>query len=175
VLHLPLKRALAAVVVGGTLLTALAACKSQSSQGSQATESKPEGPAPSFVEVRPKKSEGDLAALLASHTKAAHARGLAPYASLGATWCKPCRELDEAMKDERMKRAFVGTYIVHLDVDEWGGALGKVSLGVSAIPKIVALDDTGMGTSRTIDGSAWEDNVPANMAPPLTRFFHPAE
>lgn len=165
------------VAVGVSVLTASAACKSNGASSDQKADPSPvaTGPAPSFVEVRPKKTEGELLALLGSHAKKARAQGLVPYAELGATWCKPCRELEASMTDARMQSAFKGTYIVHLDVDEWGNALPKASLGVASIPRIVALDDEGKGTSRTIDGAAWEENVAANMAPPLAKFFHPAE
>ena len=32
--------------------------------------------------------------------------------------------------------------------------------------------DDGKPTGRKIDGGAWGDNIPANMAPPLDKFFH---
>lgn len=157
--------------MGISVLTTNVACKSNAS-----SEQKVEPVVTtSFVEVHPKKADGELVSLLASHAKKARAQGLAPYAALGATWCKPCRELEASMTDTRMQSAFKGTYIVHLDIDEWGSALPKASLGVASIPKIVALDADGKGTARAIDGAAWEENVAANMAPPLSKFFHPAQ
>jgi thiol-disulfide isomerase/thioredoxin len=159
-------------VVGMALLTTVFACKSK---GDAEPKAEPTKPTVAFTEVRPKEAEGELLTLLAFHAKTARAQGLVPYAELGATWCKPCRELETSMTDPRMKDAFKGTYIVHLDVDEWGSALAKASLRVGSIPKIVALDAEGKGTSRTIDGGAWEANIPANMAPVLARFFHSTE
>ncbi len=47
-----------------------------------------------------------------------------------------------------MTAAFEGVQIIELDVDDWGKTKGP-----------------------TINGGAWGDNVPKNMAPPLTKFF----
>jgi hypothetical protein len=151
------------------VLLASVGCSKATDTASSATATVP---ANGFVEARLRTSEGALPDLLALHAKKAKELGLAPYAELGATWCKPCRELEASMSDARMKDAFKGTYIVHLDIDEWGGSLGKSGLGSSAVPVVFALDpQTGKGTSRTIDGSAWDANIPANMAPKLGAFF----
>lgn len=164
-------RLVALAAVGISVLTAPSGCKRKEDP----TITEVAGSQAKLVEVRPKKSEGELAGLLAKHAKAAHARGLAPYAVLGATWCKPCVALEKSMDDERMKAAFEGTYIVHLDIDEWGSQLDKVSLAVAQVPTVIALDAEGKGTSRSIHGGAWGNDVPANMAPALAKFFHQAE
>ena len=57
-------------------------------------------------------------------------------------------------------------------MDAWGGSLGAVGLASPSIPVFIVLDEKGRGTKRRIDGSAWDDNVPANMAPKLDAFFH---
>ncbi|MCC6525026.1 MAG: hypothetical protein IT373_20395, partial [Polyangiaceae bacterium] len=65
-------------------------------------------------------------------------------------------------------------YIVQLEVDAWGAKLDAAKLPADAIPVFYELSaDDGRPTGRKIDGGAWGDNVPANMAPPLDRFFHP--
>ncbi len=158
----------------GLLVLASVSCRKGTSSSDLAPGAAEGVPADGFVEARPRPADvgkGGLPDALASHVKKAKALGLVPYAELGATWCKPCRELEASMSDPRMKAAFKGTYIVHLDVDEWGGSLGKSGLGSSSVPIVIALDANGRGTSRTIDGGAWAENVPENMAPKLLTFF----
>jgi len=40
------------------------------------------------------------------------------------------------------------------------------------IPIFYALDKDGKPTGRKVDGGAWDDNIPENMAPVLDKFFH---
>ncbi len=132
-----------------------------------------EGASSAMREVRLTPSSTPLPDVLSAEARKAKAEGLAPFVLVGATWCGPCQELEKSMHDPRMRKAFSGTYVIHLDVDAWGGRLGKAGLGASAVPVIFALDPEGKPTGRRIDGSAWAENVPENMAPPLSAFFHP--
>ena len=75
------------------------------------------------------------------------------------------------MKDPRMVDAFAGTYLITLDADEWSGKLHPMGLDSSSIPVFFELDDKGKATGRKIDGGAWAENIPVNMAPPLKAFF----
>ncbi len=126
----------------------------------------------SFIEVRvhPNGSEA-LSAVLAREAKTAGEKKLRPFVEIGAPWCEPCRAIESSMSDERMKTAFEGTYVIHLDADEWGGKLGEAGVASAQIPVFFALDANGKPNGRRIDGGAWDANVPANMAPKLGAFF----
>jgi hypothetical protein len=50
-------------------------------------------------------------------------------------------------------------------------ALDAAKLTSSAIPVFFKLDASGKPTGEKIDGGAWGDNAPDNMAPPLAAFF----
>ena len=128
-------------------------------------------PTEAFREVRLHPSGSALVDVLAASATTAKGLGLKPFVELGATWCNPCKELEKSMSDPLMQAAFKGTYIVHLDIDEWGAKLGPAKLSSSSIPVFFALDASGKPTGRKIDGGAWDENVPANMAPKLGAFF----
>ena len=64
-----------------------------------------------------------------------------------------------------------GCGIGEIATDEWGAKLGPAKLSSSSIPVFFALDASGKPTGRKIDGGAWDENVPANMAPKLGAFF----
>ncbi len=68
-----------------------------------------------------------------------------------------------------MVDAFKGTYIIQADVDSWG--FPPKGWGFHVVPIFYALDATGSPTREVIDGGAWGDNIPENMAPPLKAFF----
>ena len=69
-----------------------------------------------------------------------------------------------------MVNAFEGIYLIRLDADEWGW--GENGFNFDAIPVFFKLDVDGHPTGEVIDGSAWGENIPENMAPPLDKFFH---
>ncbi|MBZ0120609.1 MAG: thioredoxin family protein [Sandaracinaceae bacterium] len=128
--------------------------------------------APPFVVVDATPAAGPLEAQLRAHVQRARIRRLRPFAELGATWCPPCRAIEQSMDDPLMRTAFRGTYIVRIDIDELGRELGPLGLSAPAIPKFIELRDDGHGSGRAIDGSAWGEDIPANMAPVLDRYFH---
>jgi hypothetical protein len=68
-----------------------------------------------------------------------------------------------------MVDAFMGMYIIQADVDEWG--FPPTGWDFKYIPVYFALDRDGIPTGAMIDGGAWGDNIPVNMAPPLKAFF----
>ena len=72
-----------------------------------------------------------------------------------------------------MLKAYRGTYIIKLDVDEWGWDNGKVQdFSFTGIPVYFKLDAQGHQTGEVVDGGAWGENIPENMAPVMDKFFH---
>jgi hypothetical protein len=138
----------------------------------------PEGveasPAPGrFTVIRLGAPEGQLNALLLEHVRRARAAGRRPFLEFEADWCGPCRSLQRSLGDSRMVEAFDGTYIVRVNLDRWLARLAGTGFDPSAIPVFFELDDAGRSTGRKIDGGAWGEDIPENMAPPLKAFFHP--
>jgi thiol-disulfide isomerase/thioredoxin len=167
---LKLAHALVALVaLGLASAPLLVACKSSPSQGAGEATAEPASGG-SFHEVHLEPGATPLPEVIAQEQKKARAMGLRLYVELGATWCKPCKELEASMSDPRMKAAFKGTYIVHLDIDAWGGKLASAKLSSASIPVFFALDAAGKPTG-SINGGAWDANTPANMAPKLAQFF----
>jgi thiol-disulfide isomerase/thioredoxin len=114
----------------------------------------------------------DLPKLLADHAALAKQADLAPYVELWAEWCPPCKKLEAAMGDARIVKAFTGVYLIRLDTDAWGTKLDGTGLDGSTIPVFYELDASGKPTGRRMDGGAWGEDVPENMAPALDGFFH---
>lgn len=117
-------------------------------------------------------SEGIVAAIQVEMTKA-ETQKKTPFLELWATWCAPCTALAKSLDDPRMKAAFRGTYIIRVDVDTLGpSALRGTGFSGDMIPAFFEIGKDGKATGRSINGGAWGDNVPENMAPPLGAFFH---
>jgi thiol-disulfide isomerase/thioredoxin len=128
-----------------------------------------------FTIVRLHPWDGDLHELLAQEAQKAIAVGQMPIAEFDATWCPPCLAIEEALdaKNELMLTAYAGTYIIKLDVDEWGWTENGVQdFKFDGIPVYFKLDAQGKQTGEVIDGNAWGDNIPENIAPPMDEFFH---
>jgi hypothetical protein len=126
----------------------------------------------SLVRLHPK--DGNLPGLLATEAQKAAALGQIPVVEFDATWCPPCKAIDVSLKEknELMLAAFEGTYIIRLDVDEWGWDQAKYGFSFEGIPAYFKLDARGKPNGEVIGGDAWGDNIPENMAPPLDEFFH---
>lgn len=143
--------------------SSLAGCK----RGSSASEHRPVRSA----SVRLVPAAGTLEKLLPVEVAKARAQQLAPYVEIGAKWCKPCRQLEASMNDPRMKDAFDGTYVIHLDLDDWSGSLGPLALEPTVIPVLFEVDARGKSTGRSIDGDDWGATTAENVAPQLEAFF----
>lgn len=129
-----------------------------------------DGPAPfTLEEITP--AEGAFPAVLERELARASAHHQKPFVWVSATWCGPCQKLKASLGDARMKDAFSGTFIIHVDLDAWNAQLARAGFQVGGVPAFFALDAHGRPTGRTITGAAWKDDVPANMAPPLKAFF----
>lgn len=116
--------------------------------------------------------DGDLQKVLSEHTALAKAAGQKPFVELWATWCPPCKALEASMGDPQIQKAFAGVYLIRLDSDVWSEKLKGSGLDNSTIPVFYELDEAAKPTGRSIDGGAWGEDIPENMAPPLDAFFH---
>lgn len=128
-----------------------------------------------FMVVRVHPSDGDLQTLLTIEAKHATTLGLMPIVEFDATWCPPCLAIDKAIKEknELMLSAYRGTYIIKFDVDEWGWNDGILeNFNFEFIPVYFKVDSSGEQTGETINGGAWGEDIPENIAPVMDNFFH---
>ena len=126
----------------------------------------------SFKSVHVQPQQGSLSDILNSESHQADQLGLHPFVEFYADWCPSCQDVIHSMNDSRMIDAFEGTYIIHVNVDDWKEQINKAGFDVSAIPAWAELDTKGVPTGNVITGEAWGDNIPENMAPPLKAFFN---
>ena len=132
-------------------------------------------PTTGFTIVRLHPQGGDLKTLLAKNAAKAVALGQLPVVEFDATWCPPCQAIDQGIqeKNELVLDAYAGTYIMKLDVDEWGWGDSKLhDFDFDGIPVYFQLDGDGNPTGKTVDGNAWGENIPENFAPVMDEFFH---
>jgi thiol-disulfide isomerase/thioredoxin len=115
--------------------------------------------------------QGVLQTLLRREVASAAELGKVPFVQITAEWCGPCKKLRASLGDPLMRDAFAGTYLIQVDVDAWRRELKAAGFDHPAIPVFVAVDDLARPTGAKIDGGAWGEDIPKNMAPPLKRFF----
>ena len=128
-----------------------------------------------FTIVRLHPKDGDLPTLLASEAQKAAALGQLPVVEFDATWCPPCQAIDQAINanNDLILNAYAETYIVRLDVDEWGWGNSQLhDFQFDGIPVFFKLDAKGKQTGEVIDGGAWGEDIPENIAPVMDTFFH---
>lgn len=126
-----------------------------------------------IVRLRPE--AGDLQTMLTEEAQKAATLGQLPVVEFDASWCPPCKAIEEALdnKNELMLKAYDGTYIIKLDVDEWGwGDSDLHDFQFDGIPVYFKLNAQGKRTGDVVDAGAWNENIPENMAPVMDEFFH---
>lgn len=99
------------------------------------------------------------------------AAGRTPIVYFWADWCGPCKEFKSSLSDPLMQDALNNVTLIMLDtdVDDTKEKHGE-AFGVSGIPAFVKVDKEGNFVD-IVDGGAWEENIPANMAPVLKAFI----
>lgn len=89
-----------------------------------------------------------------------------------ATWCGPCKQFKNSLTDPLMIDALkdVTLIMIDADIDAKNENISK-RYQVSAYPNYVIIDSTGK-LLKQIDGGAWDENIPKNMAPVLKDFLN---
>ena len=128
-----------------------------------------------FTIVRLHPNDGELNTMLADEAQKATALGQIPVVEFDATWCPPCQAIDNAIREDNdlILKAYADAYVIRLDVDEWGwGGSELHDFQFDAIPVYFKLDPEGRRTGKVIDGGAWGEDIPENIAPVMGEFFH---
>src|SRR5262249_12456598 len=82
---------------------------------------------------------------------------------------KPCSAFKKYMHDPRMEKALEGILLIHVDIDERPD--DAAAFGVTGTPTWVQLDEQGKDAGRRMSSNAWLEDIPENMAGPLTTVF----
>lgn len=100
-----------------------------------------------WIDLRSNQGElrGKLPQLVQAEIAKARAQGRTPFLEVGATWCGPCVALEQSLHNKDIIDAFAGTYIVHLDANEWDieDDMGPLGFKGGTIPAILAIDKNG--------------------------------
>lgn len=131
-------------------------------------------PLPGFVVIQLRPHDGPIAAQLAREAHRAEAAHLRPFVELTSRWCRACHWLDHSLRENRVARAFSGTYVIRVDADLWEGRLAGSGLDYhwGPIPAFVAVGVRGDPEGDWMDARAYRTDVPEVAAPALEEFFH---
>jgi len=119
-------------------------------------------------------SDAPLKEIVLDNVKIAKAENLKAFIQITAEWCTPCKKLRAVMNHKLMQSAFNGVFIIRIDADEWEKELPSIGIEVEAVPVFFEVGSNGKVTDYTINGGAWGEDIPENIAPPLAAYFHEA-
>jgi hypothetical protein len=85
--------------------------------------------------------------------------------------CEPCAAVGRALPDARMQRALAKVRLLRADASSFPIELRKLGVPVDTVPGFTLLDAHAHALDH-IHGGEWDADIPANIAPVLTRFVH---
>jgi hypothetical protein len=129
-------------------------------------------PPGAVTEIRP--SDGPMTESLAAAYRRGQERGMRTYAQVYGEWCAACRAVREYIDDPAMVEARKGIYWVRLEYDVYKDPARLAAGFEFKMPYIFEVMPDGSFGSW-IDGDAWGENTPENMAPALAKFFQGRE
>jgi thiol-disulfide isomerase/thioredoxin len=101
--------------------------------------------------------------------KAEITSGKKPLLYFTASWCGPCKAFKRSLSDSIMAGALKDATLIMIDEGEdKENLLDKYEIGV--FPSYVRVNENGERLKQ-IDGGAWDDNTPENMAPVFIQFL----
>jgi thiol-disulfide isomerase/thioredoxin len=127
--------------------------------------------AKNFTLLTETKGKVPLLNVMESHVSKANELNQDLYIQITATWCGPCKRLQASMPHKLMQEAFTGTYVVKLDADEWKEDFASINITIKAVPTFYLITDNGKASNYTVNGGAWAEDIPKNMAPVLKAYF----
>ncbi len=121
--------------------------------------------------LEPPQSTSRLKPFIQTQAEQAYEQDKFPFIFLYTLWCPASQKLLTSLDHPLMKEAFDGSCIIKLNSDDWGQK--AINEGVvphfNVVPAIFRLDQNGEALDE-INGGAWGENVPTQMAPPLRVF-----
>lgn len=95
--------------------------------------------------------------------------GRIPVLYFSADWCGPSVDFKKSLSDPLMKDALNNVTLIEIDTDN-DSENYAARYNARNIPLFVKVDLQGKSLGA-IDGGAWDENIPANMAPPMKAFI----
>ncbi|GMV83242.1 MAG: hypothetical protein AMXMBFR7_44260 [Planctomycetota bacterium] len=122
------------------------------------------------VEVDLDPAAPELEAALREHVSRARKRGLLPFLYVHWDGCPPCRRIAQHAEVPLMRDAFGGVYLIRAEHEAWEARLVQTPFAYDNVPVYFRLDEKARHAGM-LDGTAWDRDVPEEMAPPLKAFF----
>jgi hypothetical protein len=122
------------------------------------------------VQIEPARAEFHDAIL--DEIARAQREHLKPYLEFWAPWCRACVDFKNSLGDARVRAALAGTYIIMINVDDWGDHLSETGFAPNEIPTFYELRADGRPTGRRSPEGGWRGSRPESIARFLARFFH---
>lgn len=126
---------------------------------------------PHFTIVELEWSGVTLSKEIAKHAKMAIQRDQKVFIQMTGEWCSPCKRLRKKTEEKPLMAAYIGTYIIRLDYDEWKVDLPQLGLKKVPVPSFWELGKDNRVTEYYINGNHWQEITAESMAPILTNYF----
>lgn len=114
-------------------------------------------------------SVSSLSIALEEQAFLAHANGRTPVVWLVAADCRRCDRVSQALRHQRLQRAFAHTQLIRVNASQFSAELVDLQLPVTDLPGFAILSREGTPLDFLHAGE-WEEDTPQLMAPVLESF-----
>lgn len=115
--------------------------------------------------------DGPLRSQLGAFAHRAKAEHKVVLVQTTAKWCRPCRDFETSLTDERMQNALRGIMLVRVDVDDFEATeLRAHRMDMDTVPWFFKLDSR-LRANDAISSGEWDEDVAENIAPVMRAFL----
>jgi len=115
--------------------------------------------------------QGELPSLLQEQQSKATRREQKPFVFLFATTQPESLAMREQFDAPEIVKILEGTWLIELNVEEWGAQIERAGFKPQRLPALYAIDEDARPTNHSFIGTPWEEATPSLMVQPLQRFF----
>lgn len=115
-------------------------------------------------------ADGSLREQIIAAAAQAKADGRTAVVELWASWCPPCKKLDQLVRAGPVAEAVANAVLIRVDTDVFGDELNALGYTAPEIPSLYHVDGRGKPRGKPMSGAKWSRASEVAIAEQLVAF-----